>query len=95
MSESGDLRRNSRHQCRILRHGVVTQLWREAGIAPAEIARNDLEMVVPRMVASDEVHPVFEQWKTYVPSPQRLSKINRMLPITPLQRRPDSVAAHQ
>lgn len=94
MSESGDLRRNSRHQCRILRHGVVTQLWQEAGVPPAEIAKQDQAMTVPRLIASDEVHPVFDQWKTYVPSPQRLNKINRMLPITPVQRRPNSVAAH-
>ncbi len=83
MSESGDLRRNSRHQCRILRHGIATQLWLESGIKPAELAR-DPEMTTPRLVASDAVHPVFDDWKTYVrPSPGAV-RVGELLPITPV-----------
>lgn len=95
MSESGDLRRNSRHMCRTLRHGVVVHLWLEAGASAAEIATNDQEMTTPRLVASGDVHPVFDQWKTYVPSPRRVEKINKLLSITPVPRRSDVVAAHQ
>ncbi|MFI6323629.1 StsB family radical SAM/SPASM domain sactipeptide maturase [Nonomuraea sp. NPDC050556] len=74
MSESLDLRRNSRHQCRILRHGVVTQLWLEAGADPAELAKMDAEMTTPRLLSNDEIHPVYDDWKTYVPpSPRTLS----------------------
>jgi radical SAM protein with 4Fe4S-binding SPASM domain len=95
MSESGDLRRNSRHLCRILRHGVVVHLWQETGVSTAEIAKKDQEMTTPRLVVGGGVHPVFDQWKTYVPSPRRVEKMNRLLPITPVRRRSDVVAAHQ
>jgi hypothetical protein len=95
MSESGDLRRNSRHLCRILRHGVVVHLWQETGVSTAEIAKKDQEMTTPRLVVGGGVHPVFDQWKTYVPSPRRVEKMNRLLPITPVHRRSDVVAAHQ
>ncbi|HEX6499670.1 MAG TPA: StsB family radical SAM/SPASM domain sactipeptide maturase [Micromonosporaceae bacterium] len=95
MSESGDVKRNSRHLCRILRHGIVTQLWQEAGISPAELAAKNLEMTVPRLVATDDVHAVHEQWKTWVPSPQRAAKVQKLIPITPVSRRSDVVSAHQ
>ena len=66
MSESLDLRRNSRHQCRILRHGIATQLWLEAGISPLELAKNEHEMTTPRMVVNGDIHPVFDDWRTNV-----------------------------
>jgi radical SAM protein with 4Fe4S-binding SPASM domain len=94
MSESGDPRVNSRYLCRILRHGLVTQLWQEAGVPRAELAEHDQEMTVPRLVATGEVHPAFEQWKTYVPTPRRAAKMNKLIPLTPV-RRSDVVAAHQ
>jgi radical SAM protein with 4Fe4S-binding SPASM domain len=89
MAESGDLRRNSRHLCRILRHGVVTQLWQETGVTPAELAADNQDMTVPRMVATGEEHQVFDQWKTYVPTPKPLP-----LSLTPI-RRSSGVPAHQ
>ncbi|MBT2478896.1 StsB family radical SAM/SPASM domain sactipeptide maturase [Streptomyces sp. ISL-94] len=95
MSESGDLRRNSRHLCRILRHGVTTQLWQESGVSRAELARSDLDMTVPRMVATGEVHAVHEQWKTYVPTPQPAIKVGELIPIMPVNRRLGDVPAHQ
>ncbi|MEU8198376.1 StsB family radical SAM/SPASM domain sactipeptide maturase [Microbispora amethystogenes] len=83
MSESKDLRRNSRHQCRILRHGVATQLWLEAGVDRSELATKDREMTTPRLVINGDVHPVFDDWKTYVrPSPS--IKVGELLPITPV-----------
>jgi radical SAM protein with 4Fe4S-binding SPASM domain len=101
LSESGDLKRNSRHQCRILRHGVVTQLWREAGASRADLAEHNLELTVPRMVATGEVHQVFEDWKTYRPTatyvPTRPGSITvgEPIAITPIQRRSAGVPAHQ
>ncbi|AGL17729.1 StsB family radical SAM/SPASM domain sactipeptide maturase [Actinoplanes sp. N902-109] len=95
LSLSGDLRVNDRHYCRILRHGVITQLWQEAGISRAEIAADDQAMTVPRMVAGGAVHEVFDQWKTYVPPPAPAIRPGELLPITPMPRRPDSVPAHQ
>ncbi|GGL07190.1 hypothetical protein Sme01_11930 [Sphaerisporangium melleum] len=84
MAQSGDLQRNSRHWCRILRHGVVTQLWREAGFGNAELAEKDLEMTVPRLVRDDEVHPVFDDWKGYVPDSPKAIKVGELLSITPV-----------
>lgn len=94
LSESGDVRRNSRHLCRILRHGIVTQLWQEAGISRAELAVKNLQMTIPRLVASDDVHPVFEDWKTYVRAPRGAYKVGELIPITPTNRRPAGVAAN-
>lgn len=94
MSESGDLRRNSRHLCRILRHGIVTQLWQEAGISRAELAAKNQEMTTPRLIASGAVHPVFDDWKTYVRAPRGAYKVGELIPITPTNRRPAGVAVH-
>ncbi|MFF2145455.1 StsB family radical SAM/SPASM domain sactipeptide maturase [Kitasatospora sp. NPDC058190] len=95
MAESGDVRRNSRHLCRILRHGVTTQLWQEAGVTRAELAEKSLDMTVPRLVATGEVHPVHEQWKTYVPTPKPAITVGELIPIMPVNRRSGVVPAHQ
>lgn len=64
MTESLDLRRNSRHQCRILRDGVAIQLWLEAGgTASLDLDKNDRELTTPRLVIDDHIHPVFNDWK--------------------------------
>ncbi|MFI6480547.1 StsB family radical SAM/SPASM domain sactipeptide maturase [Nonomuraea sp. NPDC050663] len=83
MAESLDLRRNSRHQCRILRHGVATQLWLETG-TPASALAGDEDMTTPRMVSTDEIHPVFDDWKTYVPPSPAAVRVGELLPITPV-----------
>lgn len=95
MSESGDLRRNSRHLCRILRHGITSQLWQETGVTRAELALGDQEMTIPRMVATGEVHAVHEQWKSYVRTPQPAIKVGELIPIMPVNRRLGDVPAHQ
>jgi len=86
MAQTGDLRRNSRALCRILRHGVVTQLWTEAGLSRAELAEKSLEMTVPRLVANDEIHPVFEDWKTEIPAPASAASVGKLIPIAPVRR---------
>lgn len=97
MSESGDLRRNSRHLCRILRHGVTTQLWQETGVTRAELALDGAEMTIPRLVATGEVHEAHDQWKTYVrpPAPVPAIKVGELIPIMPVNRRLGDVPAHQ
>jgi radical SAM protein with 4Fe4S-binding SPASM domain len=95
VAESGDLKRNSRHICRILRHGVVSQLWLEAGVSRSELAEKDLEMTVPRLVANGAVHPVFEDWRTYVPAPPGAVAAGELIPIMPVQRRSVGVSADQ
>lgn len=84
MSESGDPRSNSRHLCRILRHGVTTQLWQEAGVTRAELAEHSLEMTVPRLVSTGEVHAVHDQWKAYVPTPRPVITVGAPLSLTPV-----------
>lgn len=89
MAQTGDLRRNSRSLCRILRHGVVTQLWTEAGLSRAELAEKSLEMTVPRLVATDEIHPVFEDWKNEIPAPAGAigaAGVGKLIPIAPVRR---------
>lgn len=94
LGESGDVRRNSRHVCRILRHGVVSQLWMEAGVSRAELAAKSELMTEPRLVADGTVHPVFDDWKTYTPQPAPV-ELRQLLPLTPVQRRMDSAASGQ
>jgi radical SAM protein with 4Fe4S-binding SPASM domain len=64
MSETLDIRRNSRQHCRILRHGIVARLWQEAGVSRKELATGNQEMTIPRLVRTGEVHPVFYDWKS-------------------------------
>lgn len=64
MSETLDIQRNSRRHCRILRHGVVSHLWQEAGVSRRELATGNQEMTIPRLVKTGEIHPVFYDWKS-------------------------------
>ncbi len=98
MSESGDLKRNSRHLCRILRHGIATQLWTESGITRAELAANDAAMTIPRLVSTDEVHQVYGDWQGYQPAtravtPEALAPSPKLIPITPIKRSPVNAIA--
>ncbi|HEU5271685.1 MAG TPA: radical SAM protein, partial [Jatrophihabitans sp.] len=95
MARTGDLRRNSRSLCRILRHGVTTQLWLEAGLTRAEVAAKDLEMTVPRLVVDDEIHPVYNDWQTELPAPAVAAKPGALIPLSSVARRSADVAAHQ
>jgi radical SAM protein with 4Fe4S-binding SPASM domain len=63
MSETFDIKRNSRQHCRILRHGIVSQLWQEAGVSRRELAMGNQEMTKPRLVKTGDIHPVFYDWK--------------------------------
>jgi radical SAM protein with 4Fe4S-binding SPASM domain len=92
-AETGDLKRNSRHECRVLRHGVVSQLWLEAGFSRAELAAKHAEMTTPRLVADDRLHPVYEDWKTYTPPPRPDMKVREPVPIAIMRRSTDGVAA--
>jgi radical SAM protein with 4Fe4S-binding SPASM domain len=87
LSESLDLRRNSRPNCRILRHGVTTHLWLETGVGTAVLASNNDEMTRPRLVSGDAVHPVYEDWKSYTPPAPQAVKVRELLPISPVERK--------
>jgi len=64
-------------------------------VTRAELAANDLEMTIPRLVTTGEIHAVHDQWKTYVPTPQPAVKVGELIPIMPVQRRSGSVPARQ
>ncbi|MEU6083403.1 StsB family radical SAM/SPASM domain sactipeptide maturase [Streptomyces sp. NPDC047108] len=63
MAETGDVHRNGRHLCRILRHSMVSGLWRSCGVSGRRLSENQDEMFVPYLVRDDSVHPVHEDWK--------------------------------
>jgi radical SAM protein with 4Fe4S-binding SPASM domain len=73
MAETGDINRNGRHLCRILRHSMVSSLWLANGASGADLARDQDEMLRPYLIKDDSVHPVYEDWK---------SAGRRLLPLT-------------
>jgi radical SAM protein with 4Fe4S-binding SPASM domain len=62
MAETGDVYRNGRNLCRILRHSMISSLWLTNGVTGMELAHQD-EMFRPYLVKDDAVHPVYEDWK--------------------------------
>ena len=60
---TGDLKRNSRTLCRMLRHSAVTRFWLASGFTGRDLAEHHDEMTTPRLVRDDAVHPVFEDWR--------------------------------
>ncbi|AEW99677.1 StsB family radical SAM/SPASM domain sactipeptide maturase [Streptantibioticus cattleyicolor] len=64
MAESGDIHRNGRHLCRILRHQMVSNYWRSLGVTGPELSAHQDELCTPRLVRDDSVHPVHEDWRT-------------------------------
>jgi len=63
LSNTADLRKNSRQWCRIWRHGIISQLWIDAGVNKAELSQSHEHMTLPRLVASDDTHPAFYDWR--------------------------------
>jgi radical SAM protein with 4Fe4S-binding SPASM domain len=62
-AQSGDLKRNSRALCRILRHSMVSSMWRASGCTGADLMNHQEEMMTPRLVRDDQVHPVYDDWR--------------------------------
>jgi radical SAM protein with 4Fe4S-binding SPASM domain len=65
MAQSGDIRKNSRQLCRMLRHGQVSVVWRALGADKSVI--DDPGAFVPIRPADGSVHPVYEDWRTDQP----------------------------
>ena len=63
MAESGSLKRNSRALCRMLRHQMITSMWIGAGSGRETILDNEDEAMRPMMVATGDVHDVYEDWR--------------------------------
>jgi radical SAM protein with 4Fe4S-binding SPASM domain len=64
LARSGDLRKNSRHLCRILRHGQVSAIWRSLGVGRNVV--EDPGAFIPIRPADGSVHPVHEDWRDEV-----------------------------
>ncbi|MEU1789599.1 StsB family radical SAM/SPASM domain sactipeptide maturase [Streptomyces sparsogenes] len=64
MAETGDVHRNGRHLCRMLRHSMISNWWRATGVDGRQLVEHQEEMLRPRRVRDDTVHPVYEDWKT-------------------------------
>lgn len=62
-AETGEIYKNGRHLCRILRHSMVSKMWQEHGATGAELSRNHEEMLRPHFVKDDTLHPAYEDWK--------------------------------
>jgi radical SAM protein with 4Fe4S-binding SPASM domain len=63
-AQSGDVKRNSRDHCRILRHSMVSSMWLASGFGNADLMNHQEDMMTPRLVRDDEIHPVYEDWRT-------------------------------
>ncbi|MFY1696301.1 StsB family radical SAM/SPASM domain sactipeptide maturase [Solwaraspora sp. WMMA2101] len=94
MAATGDLKRNSRALCRVLRHQMITSMWVAAGAGRETVLSNEDEAFLPLMIATGSVHPVYEDWKkeaallapyagaTSQPQPAH----RRQLPVTAVRR---------
>ncbi|MFI9558046.1 StsB family radical SAM/SPASM domain sactipeptide maturase [Nonomuraea endophytica] len=80
MAETGSLKRNSRALCRILRHQMITSMWVGAGAGRDVVVDDEDAALRPRLVATDEEHPVYEDWKAYMAS-QTPAPPSRTLPL--------------
>lgn len=80
-AESGSVKRNSRDHCRILRHSMITNIWRASGFDGADLLEREAEMTTPRLVRDGTVHPVHEDWRTWSPPPG----VRRALPVLTVQ----------
>jgi radical SAM protein with 4Fe4S-binding SPASM domain len=83
MASSGDLKRNSRALCRILRHQMITSMWVGAGSGRETILDNEDEALRPMLVRTGDVHEVYEDWKTEAANVLAAeTKQHRQLPLT-------------
>lgn len=88
LANTGDLKRNSRSLCRMLRHQMITSMWVGAGAGRSTLLDNDAEAFRPLLVRTDEQHPVYEDWKAEIgqlsqqPEPTSMSAGRPQLPLS-------------
>ncbi|MER7164757.1 StsB family radical SAM/SPASM domain sactipeptide maturase, partial [Micromonospora sp. NPDC000207] len=94
MAATGDLKRNSRALCRVLRHQMITSMWVSAGAGRETVLSDEDEAFRPLLVSTGEVHPVYEDWKAEaarltasvdVPA-EPTPAYRRQLPVTAVRR---------
>jgi radical SAM protein with 4Fe4S-binding SPASM domain len=59
MAHSGDLKRNSRSLCRILRHQLIASMWAAAGVDMEKFVELGDAPFHPHLVATGERHPAY------------------------------------
>jgi radical SAM protein with 4Fe4S-binding SPASM domain len=70
---TGNIKRNARNFCRVLRHSAVTSMWAASGVE-AEVLLSETESAfVPIHVKDGTVHEAYDDWKT-----------SRIIPFTPV-----------
>ena len=62
MAKTGDLKKNSRQHCRLLRHQMITSMWVGAGAGRTTLVDNEDEAFRPLMVRTGDEHPVYRDW---------------------------------
>lgn len=82
MARSGDLKKNARSFCRVLRHQMVTSMWMSLGATRDTLVDAGDAPFVPRLVHGGAVHPVYEDWQTQVIPPPTAAR--RSLPLLPI-----------
>jgi len=78
MAQSGDIRKNSRQLCRMLRHSQVSTVWRALGADKTVI--DDPGAFVPIRPADGSVHPVYEDWRTDAQPRIKLPELAESIP---------------
>lgn len=66
MAQTGDLKRNSRQLCRVLRHQMITSMWVAGGAGRTTLLDNEEEAFRPMLVLSGDEHPVYRDWTSEV-----------------------------
>lgn len=61
LAHSGDLKRNSRSLCRILRHQVITSMWVAAGVRRETVVDRGDGPFRPHLVATGALHPGYDE----------------------------------
>ena len=82
MAGSGDVHRNSRAHCRILRHTMISNIWRSNGFTGRDLMDHQADMTTPLLVRDDAVHPVYDDWRTEAAVPEAVpASAVRLLPV--------------
>lgn len=82
MARSGDLKKNARSFCRVLRHQMVTSMWVSLGATRDTLVDAGDAPFVPRLVHGGAVHPVYDDWQTQAIPPPTAAR--RSLPLLPI-----------
>ncbi len=92
MARTGDVLKNSRAFCRVLRHQMVTSMWAATGAGKKTVLGDGSDRAfVPRLVRDDSIHPVYLDWQVeaaeqaalpvVIPPPLAPAARRRLLPV--------------